>query len=248
MKTLMVPLSLLVAGVAAAQPSTFLSDTRKPLESPRTMYIEVKLGSYKPDIDGPFMAQPEASRPYYAAFGSGSMLLGTFEASYQFFQKFGSLAAGLSVGYAEKFGKALDPVSGLRTDQSTGLRLFPLKLQLIYRWDYAKQKWNVPLVPYLKGGAMLVPWIIYSGTDVEQFGVDQGAGTTFGLTGTFGLALQLDFLDPRLARDFDSSVGVNHTYLFAEGTIDALNLWYDTAARPLDFSSKYFMFGLGFEL
>jgi hypothetical protein len=60
------------------------------------------------------------------------------------------------------------------------------------------------------------------------------------------VSLELDFLDPRLARDFDSSIGVNHTYLFAEGTVQGMAL-FNTKPRDLDFSSEHFMFGLGFE-
>ena len=248
MKKLMIPLALAASAAWAEAPATFLSDVKKPLESPRSMFLEVKLGSFFPDIDAEFAGPgvDETTLPYYAVFGGGGMLLGEIEAEYQLFQKFGSLAIGASVGYAEKYGKALDAVTGVRTDQTNGMRLIPIKALLVYRWDYAKIRWNVPLVPYLKGGAVIMPWFVYSGGEVEQFGVKMGAGTSFGLTGTFGVALQLDFIDPRLARDFDSSVGVNHTYLFAEGTINAMSL-FATGDKPLNFSSRFFMFGLGFE-
>jgi len=244
MKTSLTLACALFSTAAAAQ--TFeLAGAKKRLESPRSMYFEAKLSPYTPLLDRPFMDLPEADRPYYAVFGGGAMLLGEIEFDYQFFQKFGSLAGGLSVGYSEKFGKSIDAVTKERVDQSTGLRIVPIKALLVYRWDWAKEKFKIPLVPYLKGALVLMPWWVVNGSTVELSGISRGEGVKFGLSGVLGLALELDFLDQRLARDFDSSVGVNHTYLFAEGTIQEMNLF--GTAKGIDLSSKHFMFGLAFE-
>lgn len=244
MKTSLTLACALFSTAAAAQ--TFeLAGTKKRLESPRSMYFEAKLSPYTPLLDRPFMDLPEADRPYYAVFGGGAMLLGEIEFDYQFFQKFGSLAGGLSVGYSEKFGKSIDAVTKERVDQSTGLRIVPIKALLVYRWDWAKEKFKIPLVPYLKGAFVVMPWWVVNGSTVELSGISRGEGVKFGFSGVLGLALELDFLDQRLARDFDSSVGVNHTYLFAEGTIQEMNLF--GTAKGIDLSSKHFMFGLAFE-
>jgi hypothetical protein len=244
MKTSLTLACVLLSTAAAAQ--TFeLADSKKRLESPRSMYFEAKLSPYTPLLDRPFMDLPEAERPYYAVFGGGAMLLGEIEFDYQFFQKFGSLAGGLSVGYSEKFGKSIDAVTKERVDQSTGLRIVPIKALLVYRWDWAKEKFKIPLVPYAKAAFVMMPWWIVNGSTVELSGISRGEGFKFGFAGVLGLALELDFLDHRLARDFDSSVGVNHTYLFAEGTIQEMNLF--GTAKGIDLSSKHFMFGLAFE-
>ncbi|MDP1827385.1 MAG: MXAN_2562 family outer membrane beta-barrel protein [Archangium sp.] len=246
MKTSLTLACALVASVASAQEHFELSGSKKRLESPRSMYFEAKLSPYTPLLDRPFMDLPEEQRPYYAVFGGGAMLLGEIEFDYQFFQKFGSLAGGLSVGYSEKFGLSIDAVSGQRVDQSTGLRIVPIKALLVYRFDWAKEKFHVPLVPYVKAAFVVMPWWVVNGGSVELSGIQRGEGVKFGLSGVLGLALELDFLDNRLARDFDSSVGVNHTYLFAEGTLQEMNLFAATA-RAIDLSSAHFMFGLGFE-
>ena len=246
MKTSLTLACALVASAASAQ-SFELSGTKKRLESPRTMYFEAKLSPFTPLLDRPFLdLLPEAQRPYYAVFGGGPMLLGEIEIDYQFFQKFGSLAAGLSVGYSEKYGLSIDAASMLRVDQSTGLQIVPIKALLVYRFDWVKERYKIPLVPYAKAAFVVMPWWITNGGAVELSGIQRGAGIKFGLAGVLGLALEMDFLDQRLARDFDSSVGVNHTYLFAEGTLQEMNL-FGTTARGIDLSSKHFMFGLGFE-
>ena len=84
------------------------------------------------------------------------------------------------------------------------------------------------------------------GGEIGVRSVKYGEGVKFGFGGVLGLSLELDFLDRRLARDFDSSVGVNHTYLFAEGTLQEMAL-FNSDAKGLDFSSFHAVFGLGFE-
>ena len=245
MKTSLMLACGLVATVASAQEHFELSGTKKRLESPRSMFFEAKLSPYTPLLDRPFMDLPEAERPYYAVFGGGAMLLGEIEVDYQFFQKLGSLAAALSVGYSEKFGLSIDAVSHERVDQSTGLRIVPVKALLVYRFDWAKEKFRIPVVPYAKAALVVMPWWVVNGGSVELSGIQRGEGVKVGLAGVLGISLELDFLDQRLARDFDSSMGVNHTYLFAEGTIQEMNLF--GTAKGIDLSSKHFMFGLGFE-
>lgn len=245
MKTSLTLACALVASAASAQEHFELSGSKKRLESPRDMFFEAKLSPYTPLLDRPFMDLPAADRPYNAVFGGGAMLLGEIEVDYQFFQKFGSLAGGLSVGYSEKFGLSIDAATGERVDQSTGLRIVPIKALLVYRFDWAKQQFHVPLVPYAKAAFVVMPWWVVNGGSVELSGIQRGEGVKFGLAGVLGLALELDFLDNRLARDFDSSMGVNHTYLFAEGTLQEMN--FGGGARGIDLSSAHFMFGLGFE-
>lgn len=216
-----------------------------PGESPRSMVAEAKLGPYTPLIDRVFADQPG---PYQQVFGGSPMLLGEVVLEYQFFQLFGSLAAGASIGYAEKFGHAVDTSTGETTSQSTGLKLTPVKAYLVYRFDVLDQRWSVPLVPYLKGGLVVMPWWVTNGPSIEVADNLRGAGTKFGFMGTVGLALTLDFLDARLARDFDTGMGVNHTYVFAEFALQEMTNFATQATGDLDLSSRHWMFGLAFEM
>lgn len=236
---------LVTVAASSALAQTFVSDERKLKESPRSMFFEFKLSPFTPLIDSAFTG-PKEDRPYAKMFGNTPMLMGEIEIEYQVFQKFGSLAVGISGGYGEKYGSSIDAVSREAISQSTGLVLIPLKALLVYRFDWLKQKTQIPLVPYAKGAFVTMPWWITNGAGIEIVNGVRGEGVQFGLAAVLGLAFELDFLDQRLARDFDSSLGVNHTYLFAEGTIQAMNL-FPTVGPPLNLSSQHFMFGLGLE-
>jgi hypothetical protein len=219
--------------------------------SPRSMMLEIKLGPYVPEIDSAF--QGVMLTPYASTFGT-PMLLGEVEFDYQIFQNFGSLSAAFSVGYAEKFTKAREAGTTLSSDNATGLRLLPVKLMAVYRFDVLNEKFSIPVVPYVKAGAAVLPWWVAKGADIE-FATDsaglngsRGQGVKYGFTGAAGLSLCLDFLDRRMAHDFDTGLGVNHTYLFAEFATEQFSLFNAaTNTLPLDLDSKHVLFGLALE-
>ena len=232
---------LLLAGAASAQ-SVVLEQLAT--ESPRTTMLEFKLGNYLPQID---KEKGLTGKPYESTFGGGAMLMLEVEGEWQFFQGFGSAAVGFSVGYAEKFGKATqvnpDGTTAPGSD-STGLRVVPLRLLGIYRFDVAANEWGIPLVPYVKAGLVGIPYWVTKGEDLERVNGQPASGMRFGYQVTGGLALQLDFLDRRFARDFDSGLGINHSYLFAEFTLANVD---NFGSRGLVLSHRSWLFGLGLE-
>lgn len=212
--------------------------------SSRTFYFEAKVSPFTPNIDSGFSGR----KPYEATFGKSFMWLGEAELDFQLFQKFGSLAVGVSAGYAEKYGKAVIVGTGEASSESTALHIVPIKALLVYRFDWLNLKFDIPLVPYLKAGPVIMPWWVTKGADIEIAGGFRGQGYKLGLAGVVGLAFCLDFLDRRLARDFDNSTGVNHSYLFAEGTLQNMVLFERASnTRPLNLSSLHVVFGLGLE-
>lgn len=213
----------------------------------QTMAFEFKLGPHRPLI-----YRELAGDPYAQTFGNADMLIGEIELDYQFWRPFGSLAAGFAIAYAEKFGPAIDAATGQPASESSGLRIVPMKALLVYRFDWLAQKYSVPLVPYVKGGLVVEPWWVVKGGKIEEADGRRAEGVKFGAAATVGLALQIDFLDPRLARDFDTSAGVNHTYIFAEYAITEVNNFgtrRNAAGQitGLDLSSRNALFGLSFE-
>jgi hypothetical protein len=218
-------------------------------ESPRNMVVELRLGPYYPDIDHAFTASPG---PYASTFGNSPMLLGEAEIERQFFQKLGSLAAGVSAGYAEKYSHATADVGGAMTGEAVSLKIVPMKALAVYRFDWLNIKYGIPLVPFAKVGINVTYWFTTKGNQTPET-VDNvpGQGWSYGITGMLGAAFLLDVLDPRLARDFDTGIGVNHSYIFAEHNVAWVNDFGRKGAsgnpNALDLSSRFAMFGLAFE-
>jgi hypothetical protein len=210
--------------------------------SERTAGVEVKLGGYKPLID---REQGVVNAPYASTFGDNPMLLLELSGERQLFQAMGTAGVGVSLGYAEKYAPARLE-SGAPASESTSLRLVPLYLFGVYRFDYAAHAYGIPLVPYVKAGLRYSIWWCTKGASLETTstgGAAIGGQIGWGLGG--GLSLLLDVFEPRLARDFDTDAGVNHSYLFAEWNFAEVNNFY---TGGMDLSGRYFTFGVAFEL
>jgi hypothetical protein len=186
--------------------------------SQRTMALEFHLGPYLPNVDS---GLANGATPHQTMFGNSTHLLYQLEVDYQLLQSFGTLAVGFGVGYftesAKAFVAAPSGVStGERSADDTSLRLIPLSLLAVYRFDVLAERWNVPLVPYAKVGLNYTFWRITDGNgDVATLTAGgSGTGGTLGWQASLGLALQLDGIDPGSMRELDSDSGLNHVYLF----------------------------------
>jgi hypothetical protein len=212
--------------------------------SNRTTTLEFKLGGYLPLID----REPSlTSKPYETVFGGSSMLLFEVEADRILWQKFGTLGIGVSAGYAEKYGRALitqGPSAGQPANDSTALKVVPLRALAVYRLEYGALKMGIPLVPYAKVGFVFTPWWITKGGSVEVAEGSKGSGVKYGYMFAGGISLMLDFLEPQMAKDFTTDIGVNHSYLFAEYVYEEVNNF----GKPgLDLSSRHWMFGFALD-
>jgi hypothetical protein len=211
------------------------------VESPRYGQFAVKLGPYRPLIDS---EDGLTGTPYEDTFGKKAMLLVELDYEHMVFQAFGNAGVGLGIGYAEKYGNAIDANTGEPSAELTSLKVLPTRVYGFYRFDWAAREFGVPLVPYGKLSLIYVPWWISKGGDLEQVAGGSGAGGRWGYGFTGGLAFQLDVLEPRLQRDFDAELGVNHTYVFAEYTLDEVTGF---GTEGFNLSSRRFSFGLGLE-
>jgi hypothetical protein len=221
---------------------------------PRHGDIEIKVGAYTPWIDKE--ASLHGATPYADIFG-GPMLLGEIEADHYFWDTYGTIGAGASIGYAEKYAlvrvcsspTSCGPNDGSTSDK-TSLKVVPIKALGLYRGDYWLQHFGFPLVPYLKLGVVFNPWWSGKGslgTDVATApdGTTVTAqGGKWGAEVVAGVSFLLDYLEPKLAHDFYSDLGVVHTYLFAEFTYAAVN---NFGGAGLNLSGAYGMFGITFE-
>ena len=234
--------ALLLLGVLLLAP-------RAQAATPISGVVELKLGGYKPGIDG---EGGLSGSPYAASFGDRSLLLFQAEWERQLFQEFGSLAVGVSAGYGEIYGHGhLQPVAGGPADaaplsgDSTSLKVVPLKALLVYRFDVLARHLSIPLVPFAKGGLVYQLYRIEggSGSTSDASGL-KGEGGRSGYEGDLGLALLLDVFDPQLAKDFDIDLGVNHTYFFAEMSFSKID---DFGSKQLRLGDRHLNFGLALE-
>lgn len=204
--------------------------------------LELRLGPYRPDMDKAF---PTGRGPYAQVFGKKRMLLSELELDWQFFHGFGSLGVGVASGYAEVFGKAfLNEEATERSEQTTGLKIIPIKLLLVWRMDIFANQFGIPVVPYAKLGLMLNHWWSTKGGKTSIVGGEKASGWRSGWLGIVGVALQLDAFDRQLAKDLDTSMGVNHSYVFAEYAFEQVR---NFSNKGMNLSSGHWMFGLAFE-
>jgi hypothetical protein len=224
--------------LAACSAAAWADD--KFTEPPRHLTIEIRLGGYKPLID---RESSLTGSPYQEVFGGGSMLLFEGEVDWIFWQKFGTLGAGFSIGYAEKYGHAL-LADGTPANDSTSLKVVPMRLLAVYRLDYGALHNHIPLVPYGKAGLVATPWWTSKGGGAENVNGQKGAGAKFGYSFAGGISLMLDFLEPRMAKDLTTDVGIAHSYLFAEYVFEQVRTFSQTG---LDLSSRHWMFGLALD-
>jgi hypothetical protein len=214
--------------VAAASPAVAQDDilesapSETPLgkryHSPQHFAVEVKFGPYRPDVDSEFSGP---NPPYKSYFGDNRHLMSQLEFDWQVFRKLGSLAAGFTVGYFSVTGPSpLGNGTGQLSGDTSSLRVIPLSLAAVYRFDYLLETRNIPVVPFGKLGLDYAFWTITDGNGevAEDVSGKSGQGGTLGWHASAGLALVLDWLDPDAARDFDSDLGVNHTAITFEYT------------------------------
>jgi len=211
-----------------------------PTQSPRSGSVEFRLGGYRPQLDA---EEGVEGAPFSEVFGASNLLLFEVELQRFFYQGIGTAGVSLSLGYAEKYASALLP-SGGRAQERTGFHVLPVRVRGVYRFDYPAFRWGIPLVPYVKPGLVYMPWWITKGGELEDFGDGKAQGGKLGWEVAGGVSFLLDVLEPRLARDFDSDLGVNHSYLFAEYTYAKVN---NFGGQGFNLSDSYWMFGLALD-
>ncbi len=213
----LVALGGLALGVPTAHAQVFMGESDHYV-TPQHFALEFRFGPYKPDIDSEF---PGGIHPYRDFFGNSRRLMSQVEGDYQILHHVGSLGVGFAVGYfSESANNPTNAPGYAITADSTTLRLIPLSLSAVYRFDLPWERWRVPLVPYAKLGLDYVIWTVTDGNgDIPEPAVGgKGQGGTWGWHAAAGLSFVLNFLDPGSARQFDSETGINSTHLFFEWT------------------------------
>ena len=234
-----IALGLLLPGTAQAQQRMFE-------ETPISGAFELKLGRYNPAMDDEFSG---STSPYETTFGSRNPIYLEMEYDVQFWRGFGSFGAFAGLGWHQIKGSALNQDGTVSETDDTRMRMLPLRLGLVYRFDELHRRWDIPFAFSAKVGLDHYVWSIRDANGLASTEIDgesvRGRGATSGYHLAFGAHILLDFVAPRMASSFDLNTGVNNTYFFAELTIAQINDF--GSATSWDLSDTTALFGIAFE-
>jgi uncharacterized protein (TIGR03382 family) len=241
----------LVAGLSLLAPAA-RAEWHAPDRPPRFLLVALKLDRYDPQIDSEaaFAALNPNDRPYHQIFHGRAPLRWQLEVDWEIAHPFGSLLLGATVGYWQNIGKGLAADTKLPSGDTALLDIIPFGLVATYRFDWLADRWiRFPLIPYVQAGLMRALWASFSGTgavsnDNKQGG--HGSGWTYGYTSAIGFALNLDSIDPELAREAFVDAGIQRTSLFAEYGWTQLDD-FSKGSNTLILSDRSWRFGLSME-
>jgi uncharacterized protein (TIGR03382 family) len=235
----------LIALLALLAPAARADDKR-----PRRFLIAFKLDRYDPQID----SEPGLTgRPYHDVFRGRAPPRYQLEFDWEVAHPFGSLLLGATVGFWQNYGKALLRSSTTGSPQASGdtvlLNILPIGVIATYRFDWLADRWErFPLIPYAQIGFMRALWASMNGSgnvSVDRVNGGRGSGWTNGYTTALGIALNLNAVDPSLAREAYNEIGIQRTALFAEYGWTHLNNFNQRGALIL--SDRAWRFGLSVE-
>lgn len=207
--------------------------------------VELNLGPYRP---------PSPSPGYNKAyFGNDRPWIKALEADRYLLEFFGLWGVYGRAGHWSASGKSQVCNSGGTTgactpatvsggtdgNTTTSFTVIPLSLGVIYKMNLLQKHLQFPLTVYGKLAYDYFFWSIKSDNDTAVRGTRQGKGATPGYHGTVGIALGLDWIDPRP----NTSIFLN-SYLFVEVSryvVDGFKQFRNT--NKLDLSSTAFISG-----
>lgn len=242
--------------VSPAHAQTFGPNVHRPYESGQDFALELKVGPWEPRIDAQLQGR---ATPYRDIFGTDLRWVGALEFDWQIV-RIGpvlSLGVGASAGYTNASARApftaateasTDPSTwGERSAETTALNVIPTTWVAVARIDgLAHHVSYLPVVPYVKAGLAYSIWWVSNGSGLARSRDGSDAvGGSLGWHAAAGIALLLDVFEPGLARQWDATSGVNHSYVFFEGYVTDLSGF--TGRRQLDVGTTSWAAGLALE-
>lgn len=220
---------------------------------PRKLLFAFKIDRYDPKVD----SEPGLTgSPYHTIFGTRAPLRYQLEGDWEIAHPFGTFLLGATVGFWQNYGKGVvadasgNPVQPLQRSSDTALlNVFPIGVIATYRFDWLADRYlRFPLIPYAQVGLMEALWVAKNGNgDVSNGGTagGRGSGWTRGYTTALGFAFNLNAIDPDVAREAYTDIGIQRTSLFAEYGWTYLSNFHQRGALIL--SDHAWRFGLALE-
>ncbi len=197
----------------------------------------------------------------------GYRLLTSIEFDVQFLRRpWGNFGVGLTTGFYRRTthafvinpdGSGCTLATCSRSGDESGLNILPLSALFIYRLDLLANRYHIPIVPYFKVGLAYYVWWMNDGNGIlsaskkpsyqpgSTIQPQEAKGGSFGFVLHPGIAIQLDFLERKVAHTMDMELGINHSYLFVE--LNYANVNGFGAANKLNLSDTMVNTGLAFE-
>ncbi|HET7540722.1 MAG TPA: MXAN_2562 family outer membrane beta-barrel protein [Polyangiaceae bacterium] len=211
--------------------------------SPQIGLFEARFGAYYSRVDASVTGSP-----YKDTFGTKTRFIVGFEGDWQAIRipHLGTLGPGLGWGYTRSSGYARltankDQLSG----EQTSLTIMPIYLVAVLRADVLPRELGVPIVPYAKLGLGTALWWSSDGGETAYADGVKGEGISYGPQFALGGMFLLDVLDRQTARDADMSLGINHSYVFAEWYVSELDAFGSN--KYLNAGTNTWVVGLAFE-
>jgi hypothetical protein len=245
-----VVVGMLFAADAHAQQDRvdMLDGPRRHYESPQNFAIEVRFGPYMPQVDSdPSLG---GKTPYKDTFGNSALVYVAIEFDWQVLRipHFGTLGPGFGIGYANASGNALfqqEHNGTIVSGETTSLLMLPGYVAAVLRCDVLWREIGIPLEPYVKAGLAFAPWRASNTLGTSSDNGVTGEGTSTGTLLAAGLGFNLNVFDKYTAQNFDDELGINSTYIFAEGMRESLDgLGQNNALRV---GSTNWVFGVNVE-
>jgi hypothetical protein len=218
------------------------SSHREYRESEQDVAVELRFGRYVPNPDDGL-----DGTPYADLFGDDNRYYFGAEVDWQLLRipYFGTFGPGVSFGYTKSSARAPFQSGEGRSEQKTSLEIFPMYLVGVLRADVIARETVVPVVPYAKLGMGFALWNITLGDEITRVDGESGRGVSFGPQFALGGMFLLDALDREDARTADSSMGLNHSYLFGEWYVSDLDGF--NSRKRLNVGTNTWMVGVAVE-
>ncbi len=187
--------------------------------------FELKVGPYYPSVD-----DSANGTPFKTMFGDKWKLMTVLGIDRYFAFPSGQLGITATIGFSNRTvsafaldedGKTFLNSKGDLTrsgGDSTGFRLMPTSLGVVYRFTRLDDDYGIPIVPYGKLSLAYYLWSFTApnGDTSTSYDGDKGRGGSLGYQGTLGIAIRAERIDPGAELSLRTEMGIEHAGFFAE--------------------------------
>ena len=198
-------LAVLSFGARASADVDDWTDVPEFSGSPEHFGLEVRVGMYQPEGLGDTFSSPN-----YFGGDIGPHLSAQVHYFPGRIDILGLFGFGLSLGWSQ--WDTNTPGGGTTETERNVFEILVIQPMVLWRFDTLARELNIPLVLTPKLGFDFARWLTSPGSAANPSPEGWSLGPRF----AGKISLELDFLEPRAARQLDEEWGINHSELFVE--------------------------------